>query len=100
MVPTRCAIGGSVTDVWPDVLEDRLRDMVGKGMSAGEISKALRVTRNAVIGKCDRLGLKLAGSCVRALERRRPRRVGDARHTAPDQPAFVPPSPPRRFSWQ
>lgn len=89
-----------MTDVWPEALEDRLRDLVGKGMSAGEISKTLRVSRNAVIGKCDRLGLKLAGSRVKSLERRRPRRVGDARHTPPDQPPFVSPSPPRRFSWE
>lgn len=90
-----------MTDTWAGIAEDRLRLLVVQGLSAGEIAKALRVTRNAVIGKCDRLGLKLAGSCVKAPERRRPRRmVGDARHTAPDQPGFVSPSPPRRFTWE
>jgi len=64
-----------VTDAWPEALEDRLRLLVAQNMSAGEISKVLRVTRNAVIGKCDRLGLVLAGSRVA-------------------------PSPPRRFSWE
>ena len=89
-----------MTDTWAGIAEDRLRLLVAQGLSAGEIAKAMRVTRNAVIGKCDRLGLALAGSRVKALERRRPRRVGDARHALPDQPAPVPPSPPRRFSWE
>ena len=89
-----------MTDAWPEALEDRLRLLVAQNMSAGEISKVLRVTRNAVIGKCDRLGLVLAGSRVKSLERTRPRRVGDARHAQPDCPAPVAPSPPRRFSWE
>lgn len=86
-----------MADAWPGALEDRLRDLVGQRKSAGEISKVLRVTRNAVIGKCDRLGLVLAGSRVKSLERTRPRRVGDAQ---PDRPTPVAPSPPRRFSWE
>ena len=90
-----------MTDTWAGIAEDRLRLLVAQNLSAGEIAKAMGVTRNAVIGKCDRLGLQLAGSRVRSLERRRPRRaVGDARHVAPGQPAFVSPSPPRRFTWE
>jgi len=89
-----------VTDTWAGIAEDRLRLLVAQGLSAGEIALAMRVTRNAVIGKCDRLGLKLTGSRVKSLERRRPHRVGDARHALPGQPAFAAPSPPRRFSWE
>lgn len=89
-----------MTDTWAGIAEDRLRLLVAQNLSASEIAKALRVTRNAVIGKCDRLGLKLAGSRVKSLERTRPRRVGDARHAQLDRPSPVAPSPPRRFSWE
>lgn len=86
---------------WPRNAEDQLRLLVAEKLSAGEIAKIMRVTRNAVIGKCDRLGLQLVGSRVKALERKRPRRmVGDARHATPDRAAPRPPTPPRRFTWE
>jgi len=44
---------------WTDEATDRLRKMVGIGMTAAEIGGALGVTRCAVIGKVSRLGLKL-----------------------------------------
>lgn len=58
-------------DVWPEYRVKMLLKMHAGGMYASQIAKAMGVSRNAVIGKLDRLAV--------------PRRA---------------PSPPRRFSWE
>ena len=72
---------------WPD---NKVTDMVAmrrKGWSATQIGFAMGVTRNAIIGKLDRLGL---------IRRRHDRPVQkDTAYVAPR-----PPSPPRKFSWE
>lgn len=47
---------------------DKLRDLVKEGLSATEIAKQLGsdVTRNSVVGKCNRLGLSLGGAAAAA----------------------------------
>ncbi len=54
-------------DWTPDMVRT-LRDHAAKGESAGMIAKALggRVTRNAVVGKAHRLGVKLNGYRMRS----------------------------------
>lgn len=73
--------------------EAQLRLLVAQGMTAGEIGKAMRITRNAVLGRCDRFGLKLAGPG-------RPRKKRVARPIPVVPGPFASPSPPRQFSWQ
>ena len=72
---------------WPD---NKVTDMVAmrrKGWSATQIGFAMGVTRNAIIGKLDRLGL---------IRRRHDRPVQKVTtYIAPR-----PPSPPRKFSWE
>lgn len=72
---------------WPDYRERMLVKMRKRGMTASDIGKAMGVTRNAIIGKLDRLGL---------IRRRHDRPVQkDTTYVAPR-----PPSPPRKFSWE
>lgn len=44
---------------WPEEREMKLKACAATGMSASEIGKVLGVTRNAVIGKARRCGIKL-----------------------------------------
>lgn len=47
---------------WDDPATDtRLRDMVTRGLSAGEIARALNCSRSAVLGRARRIGLRLSG---------------------------------------
>jgi hypothetical protein len=66
--------------------EGALRAMWNEGHSAAEIAAVFETTRNAVIGKLDRLGL--IGL----------RRFEAAVWNAPVR--IQPPTPPRRFSWE
>ena len=48
---------------WGDPQEQELRRLVALNLTSAQIAKAMGVpTRNAIIGKCYRLGLKLRGS--------------------------------------
>lgn len=49
---------------WTAQAEQRLRYLIGQGMSASKVAAELGggLTRNAVIGKCKRLGVRLRGS--------------------------------------
>ncbi len=52
---------------------NKLKELVERGLSAGHIGDIFGCTKNAIIGKCSRLGFMLAGSrCLHA--NRRPRR--------------------------
>jgi len=73
---------------WPDYRERMLVKMRDRGMTASEIAKAMGTTRNAIIGKMDRMGMTR-------------RKRGPNLPTPPR--GFVhkhAPSPPRKFSWQ
>lgn len=62
--PTRFPIETTRTGiVWTDIVVTELVRLVGEGLSASQIANELPpITRNAVIGKIARMGLKLAGS--------------------------------------
>lgn len=44
-------------DAWTDERVARLRELVAEGLSYSEIGKRLGITKNAALGKADRLGL-------------------------------------------
>ncbi len=73
---------------WTDDEKKALIDLRQKGLSMAEIARLMRGrSRNAVIGQLDRLGM---------TQRQSKRRV----KPEPVAPVFVPPSPPRAFSWE
>ncbi len=47
-----------MTVVWTDERVEELKRLWGEGLTTGEIGKALDVSKNAVVGKAHRLGLK------------------------------------------
>jgi len=47
-----------MTVVWTDERVEELKRLWGEGLTTGEIGKALEVSKNAVVGKAHRLGLK------------------------------------------
>lgn len=46
---------------WNDEQIETLKKLAAEGLSSGQIGKAIGKTRNAVIGKCHRIGVKLKG---------------------------------------
>ena len=87
---------------WPEAKIEHLRAMVKAGKSAGEIAEELNTSRNAVLGKLDRLGILLGGGKRHHAEPRRHReRIAPRNSVTPSQrPLIFQPAPPRRFSWQ
>ena len=62
------------TNGWSTDREDRLRALVLDGLTAAMIGAEIGVTRNAVIGKIDRLGLRLLGGLGRQPGPQKPRK--------------------------
>ena len=61
---------------WTDERIESLRNMWEKGLTASQIADELGgVSRNAVIGKAHRLGLKSRPSPVKATEKAKPVKV-------------------------
>src|SRR4029078_5112945 len=79
---------------WTDERVELLKKLWGEGLSASQIAGRLgSVTRNAVIGKADRLGLSRRGTTARMKSHRpRPRmaskRMAKTRFSATGNPAF------------
>lgn len=67
----------AVVDQWPDSRVEDLKRLILEGLSAAKIASALGVTRNAVIGKVNRLDLKFARKRgrVQATGAPKPRKV-------------------------
>ncbi len=65
--------------LWTDEVVAHMRELVADGLSASQIGRVLRVTRNAVIGKLARLHVSLNGH-----------------KSAPPKPKALPPQPKRR----
>ncbi|UNK78442.1 GcrA family cell cycle regulator [Sphingopyxis granuli] len=77
---------------WTDERIEQLRSMWEKGLTASQIADELGgVSRNAVIGKAHRLGLKSRPSPVKATEK-----VKSARSAPAPKPAAPTPSPAPR----
>lgn len=51
---------------WTEALETRLRELRASGKTAVQIGKELGMTRNAIIGKCGRLGIVCPGRLKQA----------------------------------
>ena len=62
------------TNGWSTDREDRLRALVLDGLTATRIGAEIGLSRNAVIGKIDRLGLRLLGGLGRQPGPQKPRK--------------------------
>ena len=75
------------TDYWPDDRSAALRALWNEGKSASQAAQMLGVSRNAVMGRLNRMGL-----------------LGFRRFEAGTWngsiPMRQPPTPPRAFSWE
>ncbi len=79
----------------------RLTAMLKDGASASEVAKALKLSRNQVIGKAQRMGLALRHeAAVRTSEPRRRARVAKVHKPVAPAPDVRAPAAPRRFSWE
>ena len=87
---------------WPEAKIEHLRAMVKAGKSAGEMATELHTTRNAVLGKLDRLGILLGGGKRHHATPRRHFVTPPPRNSVAVslRPVIHQPSPPRRFSWE
>lgn len=82
---------------WTPERIERLKELVDQGLTAEQIARELGggITHNAVIGKIQRLGLKLRGS---AIWFPRPGKPRQPRVRAPKQRWVPPPPPPAQFA--
>jgi len=81
--------------LWTDERIEQLRTMWEKGLTASQIAEALGgVSRNAVIGKAHRLGLKARPSPVKMVDTTKvPKPAPAARAAAPAAPPAAPRAP-------
>jgi GcrA cell cycle regulator len=75
-------MGAPLTNLWPEEKIEHLKVLWSSGISSMEISIAMKITKNAVLGKVHRLRLPARPSPIK-------------RYTAPDAPpvSFLPPLP-------
>jgi hypothetical protein len=87
---------------WHEAKVERLRAMVKAGKSASEIAEELNTSRNAVLGKLDRLGILLGGGKRHHATPRRHLVTPMPRNSVSvsQRPVVFRPTPPRRFTWQ
>lgn len=82
---------------WTDERIDTLRTLWENGLTASQIAEALGgVSRNAVIGKAHRLGLKSRPSPVKANDETASPAPAPAPRPAPPRPAAIPAREPQR----
>jgi len=62
-----------MTVVWTDDRVEELKRLWGEGLTTGEIGKALGVSKNAVVGKAHRLGLKGRPSPIKRVTQPKPK---------------------------
>ena len=55
---------------WDETLINKLKELADRGLSATQIGEIFGTTKNAIIGKCHRLGLTLSGSSGPRRKRR------------------------------
>jgi hypothetical protein len=63
--------------VWPESRKQQLRELALQELTAKEIAEQIGKSRNAVLGMCDRLGIKLHGSRIEKKPKpeRKPRTI-------------------------
>jgi hypothetical protein len=94
-----------MVESWPDAHVEALRELITTGLSARQIGRRLFEafpdvvrSRNAVVGKCHRLGLGTTGTqkCIGPhLPRAKKKRVRrKPTFTPPRGPVYKPPAPP------
>lgn len=59
--------------VWTDERVQDLKRLWSEGLTTGEIGKALGVSKNAVVGKAHRLGLKGRPSPIKRVKQKQPK---------------------------
>lgn len=62
-----------MTVVWTDERVEELKRLWGEGLTTGEIGKTLGVSKNAVVGKAHRLGLKARPSPIKRTKQAKPK---------------------------
>ncbi|WP_033073306.1 GcrA family cell cycle regulator [Sphingopyxis sp. MWB1] len=79
---------------WTDERIEQLRNMWEKGLTASQIAEELGgVSRNAVIGKAHRLGLKSRPSPVKAADKSKPVKAAVPKSAPTPRAAAAPPRP-------
>jgi GcrA cell cycle regulator len=81
-----------MANLWTQALTDRLKNLIASGLSTRQIGQQLGLTRNAVIGKSHRLGLRGKPMTVVSLVSLPVKRPREARED--DTPPVVPPCLP------
>jgi GcrA cell cycle regulator len=72
-----------VSKPWIPEQELRLRELVSAGLTGGQIAAKLGgISRNSVVGKVMRLGLRLSGGSNASTRSIEPRQIGAPRHRA------------------
>lgn len=79
---------------WTDERISELKQLWESGVSGGVIAKKLGLTRNSIIGKVHRLGLKKRQSTCRIVHIPPRRKIIPARHTPSVSVQPLPPEPP------
>ena len=70
--------------IWTDEVVEELRKMWDRGMTTGQIAKALNVTKNSIIGKVHRLCLTARPSPIKKTPAK------DVRKSAPEKTSVKP----------
>lgn len=86
--------------VWEDNphLVVRLRELAAQRKSGAQIARVLKVSRSAVIGKANRMGIRLSGMAYGTG--RRALAGAEARKAGLELQHYARPSTPRSFSWE
>lgn len=79
-------------------LVERLRELAAQRKSGAQIARILKVSRSAVIGKANRMGIRLSGMAYGTG--RRSLAGAEARKAHLELVDYARPSPPRSFSWE
>lgn len=60
---------------WTDDRVDELKRLADLALTAGEIGSAMGITRNAALGKLNRIGIRLSNAAAKERQARRPKAI-------------------------